>query len=516
MSDVALRADTPTRLNPSLKWLGIAIVLLISVAGLYGVWTLYLLGQSLLAVLVMALVVAFAVIFTQRRFYASRFIFPGVAAILLFIAFPVVYTIYLGFTNYSFLNLLTYERAREVLLSRTVIDEATQRPFGLVNEDGQYRIFLPEGEGGLLSEPFALDGTAVTVAAAPVTAPPQTLAMRDLVPLRANLAFVTVTLPDGKALQLSGLRSFAAVTREYELQDDGRLVSTIDGGVLTPDQTVGFYRNEAGQTVPPGWAVNIGTDNFKKVFNSEGIRQPMVAIFTWTFSFALLSVGLTFALGLLLATILQWPHLRFKPLYRILLILPYSVPAFISILIFKGLFNQNYGEINLILKFLFGAVPEWNTDPWLARTMIVIVNVWLGYPYMMLLAMGFLQSVPEDHKKAAALEGASPIRVFFTITLPQILPPFLPLLIASFAFNFNNLVLVLLLTRGLPDMIGTIVPAGHTDILASFTYRISFLDSGQQFGLSGAISLIIFVIVTVIAYANFLAVRRAAARGGTT
>jgi maltose/maltodextrin transport system permease protein len=141
--------------------------------------------------------------------------------------------------------------------------------------------------------------------------------------------------------------------------------------------------------------------------------------------------------------------------------------------------------------------------------MIVIVNVWLGYPYMMLLAMGFLQSVPEDHKKAAALEGASSLRVFFTITLPQIIPPFLPLLIASFAFNFNNLVLILLLTRGQPDMPGTVIPAGYTDILGSFTYRVSFLDSGQQLGLAGAITLIIFVVVAVIAYANFVAMRRA-------
>src|SRR5690606_2474106 len=141
----------------------------------------------------------------------------------------------------------------------------------------------------------------------------------------------------------------------------------------------------------------------------------------------------------------QWPHLRFKPLYRILLILPYAVPGFISILIFRGMFNQNFGEINLILNALFGLSPAWNTDPFLARAMMVIVNVWLGYPYMMLLAMGFRQAVPEDHKRAAALEGASSIRVFFTITLPQILPPFLPLLIASFAFNFNNIVLVLLL-----------------------------------------------------------------------
>jgi maltose/maltodextrin transport system permease protein len=100
--------------------------------------------------------------------------------------------------------------------------------------------------------------------------------------------------------------------------------------------------------------------------------------------------------------------------------------------------------------------------------------------------------------------------VFFTITLPQIIPPFLPLLIASFAFNFNNLVLILLLTRGAPDMPGTVIPAGQTDILGSFTYRIAFMDSGQQFGLSGAITLIIFVIVAGIAYANFAAMRRAA------
>ena len=160
MSEIALRAEPPAPAR-SLKWLAVALVLLASALGLYAVWILYLLGQPLLAVLVLALVVAFALIFTQRRFYASRFIYPGIAAILLFVVFPIVYTVYLGFTNYSFLNLLTYERAREVLLSRTVIDPATERPFALASDNGQYRVFLPEGEGGLLSDPFALDGTAV-------------------------------------------------------------------------------------------------------------------------------------------------------------------------------------------------------------------------------------------------------------------------------------------------------------------------------------------------------------------
>ena len=181
---------------------------------------------------------------------------------------------------------------------------------------------------------------------------------------------------------------------------------------------------------------------------------------------------------------------------------------------FRGLFNQNFGEINFILTSLFGLKPQWGTDPTLARAMTLIVNTWLGYPYMMLIGMGYLQSVPAEHYKAAALEGAGPLRTFFSVTLPQILPPFVPLLISNFAFNFNNVVLILLLTRGLPDIPGTQIPAGQTDILGSFTYRISFQDSGQNFGLAGAISTLIFLIVGVIAYANFVALRRAAeARG---
>src|SRR5690606_6519304 len=100
----------------------------------------------------------------------------------------------------------------------------------------------------------------------------------------------------------------------------------------------------------------------------------------------------SFALGMLLASILQWPHLKGKAVYRILLILPYAVPAFISILVFRGLFNQNFGEINLILRALFGIQPQWFTDATLTRTMLVLVNIWLGYPYMMLLSMGYLQS----------------------------------------------------------------------------------------------------------------------------
>ncbi|MCB9993616.1 MAG: maltose ABC transporter permease MalF [Hyphomicrobiaceae bacterium] len=491
-------------------------VVAVTLVGLFAAWSVYIIGQPLFGLFLLAAALFFFFIYGFRRYYFARFIYPGAAAILLFIAFPIIYTIYLGFTNYSSQNLLTFERAKEVILSGRIVDQATKRPFAIVVEGGTYRIFLPEGDAGFLTEPLALDGSAVTVNAVAVDSPPaETMAMRDAIKLRDGLGAVQIVLPDGTSLKSAGLREFASVEPEYVLLDGDRMRDNATGDILEPDQTRGFYVRPDGTLVPPGWRVNIGWANFERIFTSAGIRAPMLGIFTWTLIFAAGSVGLTFALGLVLASVLQWEHLRFKAIYRVLLILPYAVPAFISILVFRGLFNQNFGEINLILQTLFGVRPEWFTNGTLARTMILIVNVWLGYPYMMLLSMGFLQAVPVEQKKAAVLEGASASRVFFTITLPQILPPFLPLLLASFAFNFNNIVLILLLTQGGPDIPGTIIPAGQTDILGSFTFRMAFQDSAQQFGLAGAITLIIFLIVTVLAYANFVAMRRAANRGAS-
>ncbi len=497
--------ETHTDARP---WLRLAIVAVIGMAMLYGAFFLYQIAQPLFGAILLAVATGFVIIFGANRFYGARFIFPGVAAVLVFIAFPVAYTIWLGFTNYSSFNLLSYERTIEVLTSRGTVDPATEQPFAVTRDGEAYRIWLPES--GLLSEPVTLTAEEEAVALTPGEAPEELLTPRDAIALRGGLQSLTLTTPEDVALRNAGLRTFASVTPNFVRTGDDTLTRSADGLTLSANHDTGFFETPEGEAVPPGWRVGVGFDNFERIFESKGVRGPMLSIFLWTFAFAGLSVLGVFTIGLLLAVILQWEHLRFKTLYRILLILPYAVPGFISILVFRGLFNQNIGEINLILNALFGLRPSWFTDGNLARVMILFVNIWLGYPYMMLLAMGFLQSVPQDHKKAAALEGASSLRVFFTITLPQILPPFLPLLIAAFAFNFNNLVLILLLTRGGPDIPGTVIPAGETDILASFTYRLAFQDSGQQFGLAGAITLLIFLVVAAISYANFVAMRRAA------
>jgi maltose/maltodextrin transport system permease protein len=140
--------------------------------------------------------------------------------------------------------------------------------------------------------------------------------------------------------------------------------------------------------------------------------------------------------------------------------------------------------------------------------MLLIVNTWLGFPYFMLLCAGLIKAIPSDLYEASALAGARPLDNFFKITAPLILKPLTPLLISAFAFNFNNFVLIALLTDGRPDFLNTKLPAGTTDILVSYTYRIAFTDAGQNFGLAAAISTIIFVMVAVMALLQLKATQK--------
>ena len=249
--------------------------------------------------------------------------------------------------------------------------------------------------------------------------------------------------------------------------------------------------------------------NYSRMLLDADFRGPFVSIFVWTVLFAGLTVLFSTALGMTLAVLLEWPTLKYRTLYRTLLFLPYAVPGFISILVFKGLFNQNFGEINAILNALLGVRPAWFADPLLAKTMILIVNTWLGYPYIMILCSGLIKSIPGDLYEASAIAGATPLTNFFKITAPLIARPLTPLLISAFAFNFNNFVLISLLTDGRPDYLNTKLPAGTTDILVSYTYRIAFTDSGQNFGLAAAISTLIFVMVALMALLQLRITRQA-------
>jgi maltose/maltodextrin transport system permease protein len=308
-------------------------------------------------------------------------------------------------------------------------------------------------------------------------------------------------LPDGMLVGMEGLQRFAAREPLWTLNPDGSLTNKKDGTVIRPDFKLGFFVDNKGEKVGVGFRTLTGLDNYIRIVTDPRIQGPFFKIFLWTVGYSAMSVLLTFSVGMVLAVVLEWKDLRFRGAYRTLLILPYAVPAVLSILIFKGLFNQEFGAVNQFLRGIVGAAPEWETNPWGARTMILLVNLWLGYPYMMLICTGMLQSIPSTIYEASAIDGSNALVDFFELTLPLLLPPLVPILISSFAFNFNNFNLIYLLTAGGPKMVGGGI-AGETDLLVNYTFNIAFRDSGTNYGLASAIATVLFLIVGFLAWTN--------------
>ncbi|MBS0435079.1 MAG: maltose ABC transporter permease MalF [Proteobacteria bacterium] len=484
---------------------GPALLGAIVLAALYLVTLVYAVGETLLAGTILVIVTLALWIYSSQKVYAFRYLFPGIAAALVFVVFPMLYTIAIGFSNYSSRNLLEYPRAEAYFLDESYRVEGASYGFSLHADGSEFRGRLENADSGrsYLFGPLALSAERpLEVPAAPeetaASALGDAVELKTLIGLQKPLKAISVLLPDGTRLRMSSLREFAQVNPLYRRNADGSLTNQQTQAVIRPNFRTGFFETEAGEPLQPGFQVGIGWDNYRRIFTEPKFREPFLRIFVWTVVFSGLTVLFATSLGMFLAVLLNWENLQLKGFYRILLFLPYAVPGFISILVFRGLFNQNTGEINLILGALFGVKPAWFSDPLLAKAMLLLVNTWLGFPYMMVICMGLIKAIPADLYEASAVAGAGPITNFVSITLPLILRPLTPLLISSFAFNFNNFVLISLLTGGRPDFLDTSVPAGTTDILVSYTYRIAFQDSGQQFGLAAAISTVIFVLVAAI------------------
>ena len=478
-------------------------------------FAIYTSGQAVWAALVLSLGALSLYVYVSAKTLAWRYLFPGVMAMLVFIAFPLAYTIQIGFTNYSANNLLSEARARGYLLDQADVNESRAYAFS-VHADGSDTVRLvvaPQGEGAqqkgerYISPPLSLQkaGTA-PVAMQPLaagTALGQPYTLRQTIEHRDALMALRLLLPNQNTLLYAGLREFAVFEPLWQAQPAGAGLKRLsDGALYQPNRDTGFFEDAKGDRLQPGFKVGVGFANYTRLFGDADMRGPFVSIFFWTVAFAGLTVLFSTAIGMTLAVLLNWEALKYRTLYRTLLFLPYAVPGFISILVFKGLFNQNFGEINAILDAVFGAKPAWFADPALAKTMILIVNTWLGYPYIMVLCTGLIKSIPSDLYEASAIAGAKPLTNFWRITAPLIVRPLTPLLISAFAFNFNNFVLISLLTDGRPDYLNTKLPAGTTDIMVSYTYRIAFGDAGANFGLAAAISTVIFFLVAILSLVN--------------
>ena len=501
--------------------LGAGTAAVVAVFGLWLAFAIHSAHQPMLALGALALFAGGLYVYVSRAAIAWRYLFPGVVGMLLFVAFPLVYTMWIGFTNYSSTHLLSQERVKAYLLEQTVPDEDHSLEFTLHADGDKLRLALApyaaaSGAQRFVSAPVKLDGhdaqTVPMTALSDGEALTPALSVRETLAHRDALMAQKLQLPDGRTLVYTGVHEFGPSAAVWRANADGSLTRLDDQKTYVPNDAEGFYIAGDGDRLQPGYKVAVGLANYARMLADKEFRGPFVSIFVWTVIFAALSVAFSLAVGCTLAVLLNWEALKYRTLYRTLLFLPYAVPGFISILVFKGLFNQNFGEINGILNAVFGVKPAWFADPMLARTMMLVVNTWLGYPYFLVLCTGLLKAIPVDLYEASAIAGAKPLTNFFKITAPLIVKPLSPLIISAFAFNFNNFVLVSLLTNGRPDFLNTKIPAGTTDILVSYTYRIAFLDSGQNFGLAAAISTVIFFLVALLSFANLRVAARNAAR----
>ncbi|XZM77590.1 carbohydrate ABC transporter permease [Clostridium perfringens] len=242
----------------------------------------------------------------------------------------------------------------------------------------------------------------------------------------------------------------------------------------------------------------VGFANFIEVLTGP-FKEVFLPVFGWNIIFAVVSTAGTFFLGLIVAMAVNNPNIKEKSVYRAILIIPWALPATVAILSWQGLLNGSYGAINnllLNLHLISNPIP-WLTDPTWARVALIIVNIWLGFPYMMNVCLGALGAIPDSYYEAADVDGASKWLQFRKITLPSLAQISYPLLISSFAFNFNNFGSAFLITKGNPPRMATQF-AGYTDILASVNYKLS--TQFGRFEIASAISIIIFLILGTISY----------------
>ena len=264
---------------------------------------------------------------------------------------------------------------------------------------------------------------------------------------------------------------------------------------------IAFTDYSSPDHIPPRSLVNwVGFKTFIDLVKLPMYKTTFGGVFSWTIIWAVLSTFTSFFIGMILAVILESNHIRIKKAWRTVLILPWAVPSFVSILVMRNIFNSQFGIVNKLLSVVGIEPIPWFSDPIWAKVLCIIVNLWLACPYFMALMSGVLTGISKELYEASEVEGANKAQQFYKITFPLVMFSTAPLLIMSFANNFNNFGLIYFLTNGNPVNMDYQY-AGSTDILLSWMYKMTLEYS--QFNKASAVSILIFIVLAVISIFNF-------------
>jgi arabinogalactan oligomer/maltooligosaccharide transport system permease protein len=483
----------------------IGLLGLFTALGVWAVLPLYIGGNWLGIGLVVAVVGLVYYVYLSKRSVPAKYLVPGVLFLMVFQIFPVLYTMSTSVTNMSDGHRGSKEQAIAAVESLSVTRTADSEEYVLTvattgdPATGELVFLLTDSEGrAFAGDADGLDelaGASVDERGKVTDAFGYTILTPAEVNERSDeLQEFAVPTGSGAGIRSSGLSTAfeGEAVRVYDESCDC-VTDTQTGEVHTADDERGAFYDEEGRRLAQGWQVHVGADNFARFLLDPAFASSFFGILVWNVVFAVAVTGLVFVVGLAVALTLHVPRLRGKVFYRVLVVLPYAMSSLAMYLLWRDMFNTDFGVINRVL----GLQVDWFGTVWSARVAVILANVWLGYPYMFLVATGALQAIPRELGQAARIDGANPWQAFRHVTLPLLMVAMTPILVATFAFNFNNFNAVWLLTRGGP-LFSDNSTAGATDLLITYTYRLAFNEATAQYGYAAALSVMIFLIVSAI------------------
>lgn len=262
---------------------------------------------------------------------------------------------------------------------------------------------------------------------------------------------------------------------------------------------IAFTNYDYNHQAPAQLFTWVGLENFKNLlsFGSAGFGSTFGTVLVWTLIWAFFATFLNYFLGMAVAILINKKGIKFKKLWRTILVMTIAIPQFVSLLYVYKMFVPD-GLVNGYLMrwgWISSPIPFWS-NPTLARIMVIIINLWVGIPYVMLICTGLLMNIPADLYESARIDGANPFQMFRKITLPYMLFVTGPFLLTQFTGNLNNFNVIYLLTQGGPKGMKLTGGAGYTDLLVTWLYKMTINDTNYK--MASVIGIMVFVVTAVI------------------
>ena len=486
------------------SWLLIKILLLgiFSSVLVFMAFMAFLGDEWLIGLVLIAVIIFGNYIYLSKKPVAAKFFYPGTIFLVIFLVVPIGYTGFMSTQLFKTGNLISKEEAITQLNTVGLTPAESGITYDMVvgRYEGALAVLLTNQLDGTVSLGYQDQLRVLTDGEFEVGSLGYAQSTDGFLPIdlanepNAEQILSEIKIPVGNDAFIAsqGFDFAAEMIETYRYDPATNSLVDVSTGFVWVDNGVGNFVNPDNpeEKLYPGWRAQNSGQNYIALFLDPRLNGPFVSVFIWTIAFSILTMITMFGLGFLVAVVLD-KKIRGRNFYRAIMILPYAIPSFMSTLVWAGMFNREIGVFNALL----GAEVDWLNDPWLARGALLLVNLWLGFPYFYLVTTGALQALPGELEEAAVIDGASSAQIFWRIKLPLVLEILAPLLIASLAFNFNNFNLVYLLTKGGPTNSIDGESAGATDILITYAYKTAFTGAQQDFGLASAISVIIFLII---------------------